>query len=387
MRLKKRILIVLPFCLFLFLTCSCRQHKTGSNLNEATLHPLISVKYAKGFTLEYHKDYKVLEVFNPWQSAQGMHYKYILIPKGKNIKENFGDAEIIRTPVQRIVCMSTTHIGLIDLIDKTSTIVGISGTNLVNNQKLRYRIDHGQIPDVGYEQSLNYERILSLKPDLVMTYGVGGDILNYVNKFHELGIKVVFNAEYLESSPLAKAEWVKFMSAFYDEEIKADRQFKSIEKEYIQLAGIARKAKTSPTVLCGLPWKDKWYVPGGDSYLATLIRDAGANYLWSDNPSRESFPLDIETVYNKASHADYWINSGAANSLNEILSVDPRLENFKAAHYDRVFNNNAILNVNGGNDYWESGIIHPQVILKDLIKIFHPELLPGYSLVYYKQLK
>ena len=142
-----------------------------------------------------------------------------------------------------------------------------------------------------------------------------------------------------------------------------------------------------PSVLAGLPWKNTWWVPGGKSHAAILIRDAGGKYIWEDDTSKEALPLDIEAVYNEAGQADFWINSGSAATLADLVNTDSRLQLFKPFGDSSIYNNNARLNPSGGNDYWESGVIFPDVILKDLICIFHPEILPGHTLVYYQKLK
>ena len=164
-------------------------------------------------------------------------------------------------------------------------------------------------------------------------------------------------------------------------------KFSEIEKEYNKLKQKAQNINNKPVVLSSLPWKDVWYIPGGNSFQARLIEDAGGDYLWKNNESHESIPLSIETVFSEAQNADIWINTGTADSNKQILGVDQRFENFKSLKNKQIFNNNNKLSVNGGNDYWETGIVQPHIILKDMIKIFHPELLPNYNLYYYKHLK
>jgi iron complex transport system substrate-binding protein len=220
----------------------------------------------------------------------------------------------------------------------------------------------------------------------VLAYGIQGETATQYKKLEELGIKVVLNGDYLESLPLGKYEWIKFLAAFFDVSSEASEKFTTIEREYLSLTGMCDSLKYKPKVMTGLPWKGAWYVPGGESYLAQMIKDAGGDYIWNDIQQRESVPLNFEKVIERGSTADFWINTGLSNSLNDILNEDMRLEKVKPFQEKRIFNNNAITNPTGGNDFWESGITHPQVILKDLIKIFHPELLPAHKLVYYKKL-
>ncbi|HYX06163.1 MAG TPA: ABC transporter substrate-binding protein [Bacteroidales bacterium] len=346
----------------------------------------LPIKYAKGFTIRKVNNSFLLSVQNPWQGARNIVYRYLLVPRGEKVPEGIDDVQIIRTPVKKIICMSTTYIAMIDLLGETETIKGISGSSLVNNKQVRKMLKNGAIRDVGYDQGLNFEEIIGLNPDLLMTYGVSGNHISSVHKLENSGVKVVYNAEYLENTPLGKAEWIKFIGAFYGKEEIAASYFDSIADLYNNLKELTSSVKEKPVVLTGLPWKESWYVPGGKSFMANFIKDAGGNYLWRDDDSRESFPLDLEAVFNKGMQTDVWINTGSAGSLKEIADVDDRLTNLGPFRKMEIYNNNARLNQFGGNDYWESGVIKPHIILKDLIKIFHPELLSDHQFYFYKKL-
>lgn len=350
-------------------------------------YKLIENRYAKGFSIKEYGEFALLEVFNPWQGASEVKFQYVLY-KGKTIpKHQFSGAMEIKVPVRKIVCMSTTHIGFIDKLNELESIVGIANAGLINNPKLNERIDLGKIADVGYEQNVNFELLIGLSPDLIMSYSIGSEITGLRNKLNELDIQMIINAEYLESHPLGKAEWIKFVALFYDKKSEADSIFGDIEKQYTGLVSKTRTFSHKPTVFTGLPWKGTWYISGGKSYAAQLINDAGGDFLWSGNSSHEAIGLSIESVFDVARNADFWINTGAANSLHEIAGVDERLAYFDALQKQKLYNNNARQSESGGNDYWESGLVNPQIILKDLIHIFHPGILPDSNLVYYKKLK
>ncbi len=343
-------------------------------------------KYALGFQILKQNNITVLEIFNPWQRAKDVSIKY------KLVKTNFKEADsniftsYIKVPVKKVVCLSTTHIAFIDALGCTDNIVAVSGANLISNSKIRAKIKTKVVYDVGYEQGLNYELLISLKPDVVFAYGIGSDVTGYINKLKELDIPVVLIGEYLESHPLAKAEWIKFFAEFFDRQQIAKMRFDSIAENYNNLKELVSKEKIKPIVMSGLPWSGTWYVSGGKSYTAKLIEDAGGEFLWKSINSHESLPIDLETVFQKSNETDYWLNSGSAKTLKEIISVDSRLSNLKPFKNGKIYNNNARLSETGGNDYWESGVINPDVILKDLIVILHPGLLPGYKPFYYKNL-
>jgi len=274
----------------------------------------------------------------------------------------------------------------LSILKEQESIVGISGIRYVSDSTTQQMIKSNKIVDVGYEESLNYELILSLKPDIILAYGVESEKIGYITKLKDLGLPVVFVAEYLEDSPLAKAEWIKLFGVLYNKESYSDSVFSTIKDEYNNLKQKALKYKTKPKVFAGLPWKESWFISGGKSNLAQLINDAGGSYIWKDDTTHESFPLSLEAVFQKASQADYWINTGTANSLSEIPNSDERLTLFKPFIKKNIFNNNQRVCLNGGNDYWESGIVKPQFILKDLLEIFHPDAFPNHTLYFYKKL-
>ena len=367
-------------------SCSTDYKKDQPKETNDKIIDICKIKYAKGFTINYYDNYKVLEIINPWQGALNVKLKYLLYPDSQPDNNIFPDAIRIKTPIEKIVCMSTTHIGFLDKLNEINSIIGITNKNLVYNDKVKSRIKSGEIIDIGFDKNLNYEVLISINPDLIMSYNVSSELSGIRSKLEELDIKMVLNAEYLESHPLGKAEWIKFIAAFYNKEEFATQIFNNIEKEYLELANKASEITNKPTVLTGLPWKGTWYISGGKSYPAKLISDAGGKFIWSENTSHEALALSIESVYEKAGDADIWINSGYSNSLNELLDTDERIGIFKAYNTGYVFNNNKRINKFDGNDYWESGIMNPQIILRDLIEIIHPEVLVDSTLYYYKRL-
>jgi iron complex transport system substrate-binding protein len=203
----------------------------------------------------------------------------------------------------------------------------------------------------------------------------------------DAGIPVLPNAEWLETTPLGKAEWVKLIGALTDREAFVNRKFDSVEKSYQRLAAIGSTAPIKPSVIVALPFKGTWYTPAGGSYMAQFLRDAGATYRWADSKGTGSLALSFETVAPVALTADFWLNVGYVNSKNDIRAQDPRFGAFHSFQTGAIYNFNNRLNDLGSNDYWESGAVSPQIILADLIRILHPELLPKDTLVYYKQLK
>ncbi|MEA1899105.1 MAG: ABC transporter substrate-binding protein [Bacteroidota bacterium] len=385
-------IIILPGIIsLLFFVTSCQSRQDKDILapgNELVLESeLVEVKYAKGFTVRQYPDYKILKVHNPWQGAQGISFSYLLASDFKAIPDSLLKQHIlVSTPVDRIICTSTTHIAFLESLQKTGSVVGVSGTGLITNEQVRDKLKEGLILDIGYERSMNLENLVLLKPDLIMMYGIESEVTAYIQKISDLGIPVVMNGDYLEQTPLGKFEWIKFIAAFYNLENEASIIFDSIANQYNFLKQKTEFVNKRPTVMTGMPWKDVWYISAGNTVLSNFIKDAGGQYLWEDMVSSVAIPMDIENVFNKAGKADYWINSGIAESLSDIQEIDDRFRYFLPLIQKTVYNNNARLNMEGGNDYWESGVTQPQLVLKDLINIFHSGLLPDSSLVFYKKL-
>jgi iron complex transport system substrate-binding protein len=289
--------------------------------------------------------------------------------------------------VSRVICLSTTHIGFISFLNETSSIIGVSGKNFVANDSLQAKIKNDQLSDVGYDENLNFELILKLRPDVVFAYGVSGSITNTLRKLNEMGIPTILIAEYLEEEPLAKMEWVKVFGALYGQSSMADEKFDTADSKYQQLRHLAAGTKNKPSVLLGLPWRGNWFISGGKSYVARLVEDAGGEYIFKELDFKDSRPVALEQVYERAMDADFWLNTGDALSKKDLFSVDSRFQNLPCIKKDKIFNNNSRITAAGGNDIFESGVAEPEIILADLIYILHPQLLPSHQLKYYRKLQ
>ncbi len=372
-------------CLILSLfSCTSGTKKGSGSINSGRN---VHVAYAKGFTITDHLKYRKITVNNPWQQSSGVRFDYYLVDEGKDIPSEIKGKEIIRTPVKSVICLSTSHVGFLSALHEISSLKALSGAGFVSDQEVQNAVLSKKIVEIGYDQGINYELILSLKPDLIMAYGVGGEVTGFLNKLRDLGLNVILNGEYLEDSPLAKAEWIKFVGAFYNKEKEADDFFSMIEKNYKEISQKVSSVKYHPVVLTGLPYKDAWWIAGGRSNVAALIKDAGGEFLWRDNTSREAFVVSLEEVVIRSAKADFWINCGTANNIEEIIATDSRFGSFPQVKKKAIFNNNLQMSPGGGNDYWERGVIRPDLILADLVKIFHPECDSGKVFNFYKRVQ
>ena len=344
-----------------------------------------SLKYASGFSWRSNGNVKYVTVNYPYQGAtEG--YQYMLVPDGEEVPGHDEKIQVIRTPVKKIVCTSTTHIPLLDYIGETNSLIGFPTTDYISSEEMRKRVDGGYITDLGIDKGMNIELLYSLHPELVMGYTMSND-LGQLKKIRELGIPVVINAEYLEKHPLGRAEWIKFVALFYNKEKAADSVFTLIEKEYLATQEMVKNSSEKPTVLSGIVYGDVWFMPAGKNYAAKLFNDAGMDYLWKDTESNGFLELSFESVYTKAKNADFWIGVGSFNSLQEIQAAESRYGLFKPFKQKQVYTYNARKGAKGGSEFLELGYLRPDLILKDLVKIAHPELLPDYELFFHKRLE
>lgn len=366
--------------LFVFAIAGCRSRPNTTDLVNDSKNQVVNVDYAKGFSISSNNIGFKLSILNPWQGAKNEEQSFYFTYSTQNITDS-----CIGLPLKRIVCLSTTHLAFLSSLGELDKVVGVSGGKYILNEFILNRIEKGEVVDLGYEQSLNYELLLSIKPDIVFAYGIGSESLGYLNRIRELGVKVVIIGEYLESTPLAKAEWIKVFGAMLGKSSEADSIFSKIKSEYVAVSNRFSQSAIKPKVFINLPWNDVWYFPGNDNYMATIIADAGGDYLLSNLKGNQTHAFSIESAIEKGVNADVWINLGSYKSVDHILGDFPRLKVLPVINSRKVFNNNNCISPEGGNDIFESGVMNPHIILKDLVKIFYPDSIE-HCLVYYKKL-
>jgi iron complex transport system substrate-binding protein len=343
------------------------------------------VKYATGFKISAAGTAKLVEVTYPYKDATS-GYKYLLVKKGEPVPQHDADTKIIYVPISSIVCTSTTHIPLLDYLEASEKLIGFPTTDYISSEKTRLLIDSGKVVDLGTDKGMNIEKLAEVHPDLVMGYTMTADYGQF-KKIEELGIPVAINAEYLEEHPLGRAEWIKFMALFLDKEKEADKVFQMIETNYLSTLALAEKQNIKPTVLSGVVYGDAWFMPGGKNYAARLLKDAGCEYLWSSDSTKGFLQLNFEAVYEKAHDADLWIGVASFTKLEEIKNADERYTKFKPYQTKQVYTYNARKGAKGGSEFLELGYLRPDIILKDLVKISHPDLMQEYELYFHKKLE
>ncbi len=366
--------LVLLFSCFTLVSCK----------KETTTVPLKkSFAYAKGFSIETEGSNSKITIFNPYKNA-AKNYQFLLVPKGDKIPPHDSKTQIIRTPVEKIIATSTTHIPLLELLEVTHTLVGFPNTDFVSSIKTRERIDNGSIKDVGRESSLNTELVLALQPEVLVGFSVDKPNKSLLN-IQKSGIPVLLNGDWLEASPLGRAEWIRLFGALYQKEAKADSIFKEIESNYIKAKAIAAKSKNTPSVFSGAMYQDVWYLPAGESFMATYFKDANTNYIWRDTRGTGSLSLSFENVLVKAQKADVWIGCSLFEDKKGLLQASEHYAQFEAFQ-DNTHTFANLKGAKGGLFYFEMGPIRPDLILKDIVKIAHPDLLPDYQPFFFKKL-
>ncbi|AXT53640.1 ABC transporter substrate-binding protein [Aquimarina sp. BL5] len=342
------------------------------------------IDYATGFTIQNHKTYKEISITSPWPDAKST-FTYILHPKGSEKPTINGKASFIEVPVDKTVVTSTTDIPMLEYLGLENKLIGFPHCDYISSEKTRTLVDNGTIIELGNNGHLNTELTLELAPELIIGYSATGDIKTY-DLLEKTGIPVVMNGSWMEQHPLGRAEWIKFVGAFYNKEQQADSIFKKIEKDYNDAATLANNATTTPTVLSGNMFKDVWHVPGGDSYVAKFLKDANTNYLWAETKKTGSIGLNFESVLEKAQNAQFWIGSGSSTSLEELKGKNNRYTFFEAFKNKTVYSSTLKTGAKGGLMYYELGPMRPDLILKDIIQIAHPELLTDYEPYFFEKL-
>jgi iron complex transport system substrate-binding protein len=400
-KLQKKTLQI--FCLIIFLHwfmgCSdpSLDWASGSDRVDEAKHPAATtsrqcrVHHAKGFTIWYHDGYKVLTVFEP-EHVQGSKKinTLVLIPRGTRPAVPL-EGTVIKIPVRRVALRSATHVPFFSMLGMAGRIVAITQGKYVNDPEVRSLIRQGRIVEVGVGSGMtaqfNIEKLFTLHPDLILSWWTKYPAYAAHIKVQEAGLPVALLADYEETTPLGRTEWIKFVAAFFDAEAEAERVFEDIEKRYITMCKKTEAVRHRPTVMCGSSYQGTWYIAGGRSYLANLIRDAGGEYLWGDDETTGSRPVNAETAMMRGKNANYWLTQNQNHlSLASLSAEDSRYRLFRAFQTGHIYNNMGKVGPGGGNDYYQGTVARPDLLLADMIAILHPELLPDHKLIWHVHL-
>lgn len=370
-----RLLILLGFA-FWMVACTPSGKQTSSK--EALSSD--SIQYAQGFTVQRFDTYIMVEVRDPWDSTRLLQ-RYLLVDRTKSVPGGLPKGTIVKVPVKDIVIYTSVHAAIIDQLHKTDKVIGVCEPRYMDTPAIQEGIQAGRIADLGEATSPNIEKMIEIGAELVIASPFQNSSYGPVEK---IGIPIIEGADYMEAFPLGRTEWIRFYGLLFGKEEMADSIFKETEQAYLSLKDLTANIDNRPTVLSEKKFGSSWYVPSGDSYMAHLIEDAGADYMFKDLPGAGSTPLAFETVFDKAIHADIWLvkyNQSSEMTYNDLRSEYTPYENFDAFKKKRIYTCNT-----GAVPYYEEFPIHPEYLLKDLIWIFHPELVFGYSPRYFREM-
>ena len=355
--------------------------KTKKSDNAQTTDTL-KLKYAEGFSIRYFRDYKEVIVYSPW--VKGTEYARYYLVTDLNVKTPSNGIRV-KIPLQTLATTSVTHLEFLSLLGELKTITGVCSPAIIYNPTVLKRVGEGKIADLGDAFSINVEKTLQLSPGAVMMSGYNQND-PYAKRVSQAGIPVIFNNEWMETSLLARAEWIKFVGAFYNKEKLADSIFSNVDKRYNEIKSKAAAVKVKPNIMAGSNFRGTWYMPAGRSFMGRLFADAGARYYFATDTTSGSLPLNVETVLNNFAQTDVWLNC-SFSSISNLLKADSKHALFRPVVLKQVYNFNKRLLPSTANDFWESAVARPDLLLSDVIAILHPEILPGYQLVYAEKLK
>ena len=362
----------------------------GCNQKDTILNKKIeasknSIRYAKGLEIYTYKGYSIVKITNPWPEAKE-NFTYILQEKNGIIPDSLRQFTVFPIPLNSIVVTSTTHIPALELLGVENTLIGFPNTDYISSVKTRKLIDAGKIREVGTNESLNTEVLIDMKPDLIVSFGLNNSNPTLDN-LQKSGLKVMLNGDWTEQSPLGKAEWIKFFGTLYGLDSKANTIFSEIEEAYNFTLTLAKKSTTKPTVLSGAMYQEQWYIPQGESWASLFLKDAQSNYLWANTKGTGSFAVPFETILEKAQNAEFWIAPGNFSSLKQMSESNPHYSQFTSFKNKKVYSYGVNKGAKGGILYFELSPTRPDLVLKDLIKILHPELLPNHKLFFFQKLE
>lgn len=379
--------IVYSILLFGLLFGACTQTTEQSYTTSVPVKES-SLKYARRFAISKTDNYTLVYLFGNKKNYD-TSATFIVYTDSIDLSRFSGKVIPVKSPCVRIAALSSIYASMLCELRAINYLAAIDNIDYVNNTEVIAKHTQGKLQELAKAPEIDLERTINLKPDMVFTFGMGEWSKDKDERLVRTGIPVAVIVDHLEESPLARAEWIKFFAVFLNKEALADSIFTSVENRYLNLKELAKNSRNRPTVFNEIKYSDSWYMPGGKSYVAQLLNDASANYLWKDNDQFGSLPLSFEQVYAKAKDADYWINLSTLKHKKDLLAYESRYSEFRAFKTGNLYNNTRFTNLKGYSDYWETGMIYPDRILSDLILIFHPELKSEVKneFYYYEQIK
>ncbi|MFI3247910.1 MAG: ABC transporter substrate-binding protein [Rikenellaceae bacterium] len=341
-----------------------------------------SIYYAKGFDISRHSEFTEVKVFDPWDNTRSLQ-RYLLVDRNlEQLPEGMGEGTIVRVPIKNIVIYTSVHASIIELLEQQDRVIGLCEVKYVDSEILKSHVESGKIADLGEATAPNIERMMDIETEAIISSPFKDAGYGPVEK---LGIPIVEGADYMENHPLGRVEWVRLYGLLVGAEQKADSIFRTTCSEYNKLKELAANVAHRPTMIAERKYGGQWFVPSGDSYNAVMYADAGADYIFKNERGAGSVPLAFESVLDRGIDADLWL-------LKYYNTEDMRYDDLKAeyapyANFEAFKNRNIYACNSFRLPYYEDAPMHPHLILKDYISIFHPELLTGYEQRYFMRME
>lgn len=376
------------FCnktLFLFLLLSfaaCKKNEKSST--SSTTVQKNEIEYSTNLSINKYKGYSIVKVLNPWPDAN-KDFTYILKEKNATVPDSLQKYPQLSVPLKSIVVTSTTNIPFLEMLKVEKSLLGFPHTDYVSSVKTRKLIDAGIVKNVGQNERLNMEKLIDLAPEAIVTFGIDNNNPMIAN-LEKSGLNVIIQADWMEQSPLGKAEWIKLYAALFCKEKEGKILFDNIVKNYNEALQLVANQKAEATVLYGSMYQNQWFVAKGNSWVAEFMKDAKSNYLWADVAGSGSLGLPFEKILEKAKNAQVWIATGSFKNAKELGDSNPHYSQFDAFAAKNVYTFESKLGATGGTIYYELAPSRPDLVLKDYIKIFHPELLADYNFTFAQKL-
>lgn len=380
--INKFALCFVPIFILTVVFSGCKTDKQSQKNDIASGRSVGTMKYAEGFRIDNAGGYTKIVIHNPWQKG-GDYAVYYLCKTDSCTAPS--DGFHIRIPLESVVVNTFSYFEFLNLLGELPSVSGVTDGFRVYNPFVLEGLKNGSITDLGDPFNPNIEKTMALKPQAIIKSAYAQQD-TYNERLLQAGLPIIYSLEWMENSPLAKVEWIKLVAAFFDKQALGDSLFNEMEKKYIETAALAENISEKPTVMAGDNFQGTWYVPGGKSFNAHLFSDAGLDYYYKNNNESGSIGLDIETILTQFGQTDLWFGC-EATSYEELKRKDSKYGLLQPIKNRKVFNNHNRVTPAGGNDYFESAIANPHLLLSDLIKAAHPGLLPEHEFTYIKPLQ
>lgn len=366
----------------IFNGCNTGNYQKNTSIEKGKYLFSEDIRYAQGFKIDYYEEYTRVIINNPWQENREIYRAYYLVKTDSiEIPE---EGIKVKVPLTSISVNTFSYFEFLSLLGELDKVTGVTDGSRIYNPEILNKISEGQIIDLGDPFNPNIEKTIALSPQAVINSAYA-QLDNYSLRLTQAGLPIIYSLEWMENNPLARAEWIKMIAAFFEKGALADTLFNNIEEKYLAVREIAYEPDTRKKVMTGDIFQGTWYVSGGDSFNAALFRDAGLKYIYENNNMSGSIGLDIESVLTQFGESDIWFGC-EADRYTDLAAKDSKYMLLKPYKEKQIFNNHNRTTKTGGNDYFESSIAHPDLILSDIVKAAYPEKLHNYSFTYIRPL-